>query len=223
MPSGDYSGNVADAILIDPKYALAEDAVMRDRGVPYRIGDSNNDHFTIGSGVQGAPPTVLTIEPGVTLAFHPNTALRIESATGPFPATGALVAAGTAAKPIVFTSAASTPQPGDWVGLWFGGIVSEQTRISHSRIEYTGADCGCVLLTCNTLDGFEGALIMSQEPPGPFLQDSVIAHGSGHGVVLGYDGGPIEFSEGNDFDDIGGCDVTLPRLPMCPDPKPTCD
>lgn len=223
VPSGDYTGNARDAILIDPRANLAEDATLRQRGVDYYVGNSPNDHLTVASGNVGAVPTKLTIEPGVTLKFHEQTALRIEAATGAFPATGALIAHGSLVAPIVFASAEPSPQAGDWVGLWFGGIVSEHTQLSNVRIEHTGADCGCVLVSCNEVAGYEGAIIMSQEPPAPFIQDSVIANGSGHGIVLGYFGGPVELAESNAFHNIAGCDVTLPSLPQCPQPKPACE
>lgn len=222
LPSGSYTGNAVDAILIDPRHALAEDAVWRDRGVPYHVGDAPNDHLTIGHGPQGSPPTTLVVEPGVTLAFHPGIALRIESATGAFPATGALVAEGTASAPILFTSSATQPQAGDWIGLWFGGVVSETTRLRHTRIEHTGADCGCVLVSCHAVTDYEGAVIMTQDPGGAFVTDSVIANGTGHGIVQGYSGAGHDFAGANAFEGLGGCEVTSPSQPQCPTPKPTC-
>lgn len=219
---GSYRSNWLDAILIDPRASLGEDAVMHEVGVPYHVGDSPVDSLVIGTGDVNAPPATLTIEPRVTLAFHPETSLRIEQATGAFPATGALVAVGTADAPIVFTSLRDEPRPGDWVGLWFGGVVSPETQLTHTRIAYTGADCGCVLVTCSELDGYEGAVITSQQPPRAFIESSVIAHGSGHGVVLGYSGAPIDFTSDNQFDDLGGCAATLPSMATCPTPRPSC-
>lgn len=221
LPSGDYTGNTVDEILVAPTRQLVENTRMRDLGVPYRIGRASVDRLVVG--LQTAPElTTLTIDPGVTLKFHPGTWLRIEHATGAFPAAGALVAVGTAAKPITFTSAQQTPQPGDWGGLWFGGIVAPQTTLAHTQILYTGADCGCVLSTCSAIDAFEGAVIMTQQPPSGFVRDSLIAHGSGHAFVLGYTGTPVDFSEKNVFQDLGGCDAILPSMPTCPDPRPAC-
>jgi hypothetical protein len=222
IPTGNYTGNRVDEILINPLERLQEDATMRKLGVPYRIGDSPVDHFTIGAGDQGETLTTLTIEPGVTVKMHPSTAFKVEHFTGEFPASGALVAVGTEAEPIVFTSSAPTPAPGDWVGLTFGGIVRPETRLEHVRIEYTGADCGCVLLTCSDIDQFEGAVIMSQPPPSPFISNSVIANGSGHGFVLGYDGSNVDFRSNNEFESLAGCPATLPRDGACPNPRPSC-
>lgn len=222
IPTGKYTGNRVDEILINPLERLQEDATMRKLGVPYRIGDSPVDHFTIGAGDQGETLTTLTIEPGVTVKMHPSTAFKVEHFTGEFPASGALVAVGTEAEPIVFTSSAPTPAPGDWVGLTFGGIVRPETRLEHVRIEYTGADCGCVLLTCSDIDQFEGAVIMSQPPPSAFISNSVIANGSGHGFVLGYDGSNVDFRSNNEFESLAGCPATLPRDGACPNPRPSC-
>lgn len=223
LPDGEYTGNLVDEILLDPIDRLAEDGTIRDLGVPYRVGNSGTDRLTIGSGDHdGAPATVLTIEPGVTLRFHRDAAFEIDHYSGEFPSSGALVAVGTADAPITFTSAEDVPAPGDWVGLWFGGVVDPATRLAHTRIEYTGGDCGCILLTCNDLDGFEGAVILSMPPPAMFVSDSVIAHGAGHGFVLGYDGDNVAFAESNTFEDVAGCPATLPRQQSCPDPRPAC-
>jgi hypothetical protein len=222
IPLGAYTGNRVDEILINPLQPLEEDATLRDLGVPYRIGDSTVDHFTIGAGSHAEALTTLTIEPGVTVKMHPATAFKVEHTTGEFPASGALVAVGSETLPIVFTSSSETPAPGDWVGLTFGGIVREETRLEHVRIEYTGADCGCVLLSCSDIDQFEGAVIMSQPPPAAFISNSVIAHGSGHGFVLGYDGAELDFRSNNEFESLAGCPSTLPRAGACPSPKPSC-
>ncbi|WP_223782324.1 hypothetical protein [Myxococcus sp. AS-1-15] len=66
--------------------------------MPYRL-----------EGLQvGGPdaPAKLTIEAGVELRFEPETLLRVVDASS------TLVAAGTAAKPIVFTSAREQPVRG---------------------------------------------------------------------------------------------------------------
>ncbi|HWB75768.1 MAG TPA: hypothetical protein VG755_12460 [Nannocystaceae bacterium] len=222
LPQGDYTGNVVDEILVEPHDRLEEDTTMKNLGVPYRIGSSPVDRFAVGKG-DGDVATTLTIEPGTTLRFHPETAFEIDHYSGDRPARGNLVAVGTPDAPIVFTSAADVPAPGDWVGLWFGGIVNPETRLQHTQIEYTGFDCGCILLTCNELEQFEGAVILSMPPSSMFITDSVIRHGAGHGIVQGYDGENLDFAASNSFEDLNGCEATLPRMPECPDPRPTCE
>jgi len=220
LPLGDYTGNAVDEILIEPTQTIHEDTTMRNVGVRYVVGNGND--LVVGSGDAEAPAT-LTIEPGVHVAFAAGTALEVEHYTGEFAASGILVAhGGEGADQIVFTSAAADPQPGDWIGLWFGGIVQPQTALSRVRVEYSGAWCGCILATCSDIDEHEGAVIMSQPPGHVFMTDSVIAHGSMHGFVLGYDGPWMDFRSVNEFESMAGCEATLPREGACPNPLPSC-
>ena len=221
LPRGAYTGNLVDKIHVDPESHLAEDATIKDLGVPYLIGTFPEDDFVVGAG-SDATPITLRIEPGVRLEMHPGTAFMAEFYTGPFPASGAIVAEGTAEKPIVFTSAAATPAPGDWRGLWFGGVARADNSFRHVRLEHTGADCGCILIGCSAIEGYEGAIIFSEQPPAPFFEDTVIAHASGNGVVLGYRGTVVDVASGITFEDVAGCPQTLPHPGSCPDPLPAC-
>ena len=76
------------------------------------------------------PETVqLTIDPGTRIATV-NQRLWVY---------GTLVANGTAASPVVFTSRASTPAAGDWFGLYFGG-QSGASRLNYTTVAYAGKD-----------------------------------------------------------------------------------
>jgi hypothetical protein len=226
LPDGNYKGNKVDEILIEPETVnsaggLQEDATMHERGVPYRIGTSPGlDNLRI-TGTKDKTVT-LTIEPGVTVKFLKGSAFKVEHYTGEWAAPALLVAVGTKEKPITFTSAEATPRAGDWMGLWFGGIARAENKLENVRIEYTGANCGCILLTCNSLVEYEGAVIFSQPPAAAFIKNSVIAHGTGHGIVHGYDGPGPDFAPSNTFEDLKGCTQTLPRMPTCPMPRPAC-
>ncbi len=219
IPAGEYTGNLVDKIYIDPEHSMAEDATMRDHGVPYIVAPAND--LVVASGDENAPAT-LTIEPGVRIEMPAERSFSVEHFTGDFMASGALVAMGTADKPIVFTSASAAPQAGDWTGLWFGGIVQPTTQLDHVRIEYTGAWCGCILATCSDIAEHEGAVIMSMQPDHVFVTNSVIASGASHGFVLGYDGSSLDFASANEFEGMAGCPQTLPRDGACPNPKPSC-
>lgn len=229
VPAGSYTGNRVDEILVDPEGAnqrggLQEDATMRDRGVPYRIGDSPVDRFNIGAGgADAGRVTTLTVEPGVVMRFHPQGRLGVEHYTGDFAASGVLRAVGTAARPIVMTSAAPLPRPGDWAGVWYGGVPSAQNRLEHVNLEYTGYDCGCVLLTCSEVERHEAAVIFSQAPAANFIHDVRFVRGSGHGVFRGWRGAATpDFSEGNSFEQMNGCAQTLPALPEGCTPRVAC-
>ncbi|HTJ82906.1 MAG TPA: hypothetical protein VL400_14395 [Polyangiaceae bacterium] len=224
LPLGDYTSNAKDEILIAPEFSVEEDAEMRDVGVPYHLGDSPVDRLVVGHGRQGDPPATLTIEAGTTIRFDRETGFEIEHATGTFAATGALVAVGTAASPIVFESGADAPAPGDWKGLWFGGVPAATDRIEHARIAHTGADCGCILVSCcGNLEGYEGAVIFTQPPASPFVRDTEIAYAASNAFVLGYDGVSMDFTESNTFTAVAGLHLVTPRDGSCPNPLPTCE
>ncbi len=88
----------------------------------------------VRSNVLVANGRTLTIEPGVTLRFHGASYLEIGHKGS------RLVARGEKSQPIVFTSAASSPRRGDWVGLVFDDAPGEGTVIEHAIIEYAGRE-----------------------------------------------------------------------------------
>ncbi len=222
LPRGDYTGNLVDEIYVNPTSHLEETSTMKNLGVPYAVGSFGDDDFVVGAGSQGEAIT-LTIEPGVRIQMHPGTSFKIEHYTGEFLASGAVIAEGTEAEPIVFTSGADEPTAGDWQGLWFGGIARTDNSFKHVRVEYTGAWCGCIFTGCSAIEGYEGAIIFSQQPPSAFFEDTVLAHGAANGVVLGYEGTMVDMSAGIEFEDIAGCRQTLPNPGQCPNPKPACE
>ncbi len=77
----------------------------------------------------------LTIEPGVTLRFNPGRNISVG-----YNAAGKLVAAGTAAEPITFTSSASTPGAGDWAGVQLWGNTMNGTSLKYVTMEYCGSE-----------------------------------------------------------------------------------
>lgn len=233
IPDGSYTGNSQDEILVVPTGAnsqlgLQESGTLRDRGVPYHVGtptDAVGSSLRIGAG-NGEPLTVLTIEGGVVLKFEPakNYALQVEAFTGDFPASGEIHALGTEERPIVFTSAAATPAPGDWMGLWFGGQPQSGNQLDYVRIEYAGAECGCVLNGCSAETEDEAAIIIHNQPPSSFLTSSTISNSAGHGITRAWRGASIDFASTNTFVDNAGCNQTLNEAAdgSCPDPLPSC-
>lgn len=227
IPEGKYTGNKRDEILIDPETisgagGFQESATMRNRGVPYRFGMSTLDDLHIGAGSAAASSPTLTIEAGVTLKMVRGSMIQLDGTNG---TPAAIRALGTKEKPIVFTSSESTPHAGDWRGFYFNGFVSAENVLDNVRIEYTGADCSCSLVTCSEgVDQYEAALIFGDKPPTMFLKNSVIAHASGHAIVQGWDGAPHDWKASNSFEDVAGCIATLPRNAdtSCPETPPSC-
>ncbi len=230
LPTGAYTSNAKDEILVDPEggriagSGFLADATVHDRGVPYHVGRSSNESLTIGGREDGKLVTV-TIEPGVTMRFEAGGALKVQHFTNQDPSTGALRAIGTAAKPILLTSAKTAPAPGDWRGIWYGGVPRSTNAIEHVKIEYAGGDCGCILLTCSAISEHEGAIIFTAQPPSAFVKNTTFSAIAGHGITEGYDGGFIDFRPTNTFSAVAGCAQTRPREnpTSCPSPKPACD
>ena len=102
-------------------------SLLGDQSVTLKRGNV----YTVDSNITFVSGTTLTIEPGVVVKFAANTAMTIASGA-------TLVAQGTRAAPIVFTSirddanggdtngdgAASSPQPGDWKYVYVQGIAN---------------------------------------------------------------------------------------------------
>lgn len=71
----------------------------------------------------------LEIKPGVEIRFEEGTELIV---------LGLLKAIGTPSDSILFTSAKTTPSPGDWGGVGLYDVASKNCRIQYCRIEYGG-------------------------------------------------------------------------------------
>jgi parallel beta-helix repeat protein len=87
---------------------------------PYYV---NNDHLNINGG------QTLTLDPGVTLKMGEK---RIH-------VYGTLLAEGTAAQPIVFTSQEATPAAGNWRGIYFDPNAGG-SRLIYCTVAYAGND-----------------------------------------------------------------------------------
>ncbi len=122
-----------------------------DKGIAIRGGDITIDctltkqtlPYTILGNLY-IDNAVLTVESGTTLEFSDRTSLNIGRS---YPAS--LIAIGTSTEPILFTSAATNPHPGDWQGLVFHtNNMSTLTVIKHAIIDYAG----------QSVDANEGAI-----------------------------------------------------------------
>ena len=107
---------------------------------PYLVtGDITIRHSAMNSN--GTALTTLTINPGVEVRFEPQTGLYVgkDIPNNSWGYWGALSAVGTEAEPIIFTSNAASPTPGDWKGIYFRTwTVDAASRLEHCVIEYGG-------------------------------------------------------------------------------------
>lgn len=231
IPTGSYSGNADDRILLERGFgysAIVGTVTIRDRGLPYRV----LSRLLVGTS---GPPQIegtLVIEPGVTLLFDPEMTLEMAgtdgSGTGDL-ALGSLQAVGTAERPIVFGSAAESPAAGDWGGLIFNGIPSG-SRIEHAVIAYAGGGNGNASASCGDGTGSasdEAAVTLKgwdAMPSASFIQHTRIEHSPRFGIVCGWRGDPVDFLSTNEFVDVASCWVSAPRsrangcpeMPDCP-------
>lgn len=190
LPTGSYTGNATDEILIHgPNANVFADMTVQEFGVPIRIPFTS---LYIGPTPPATAPVTLTVRPGVTFRFprvggQPGARMTFGSnGNAPNNLVGVLNAVGTAAKPIVFTSGEANPAPGDWVGIWLN--TANGSRLDYVQITYAGAPNGIQSNNCrpaNTQD--QAALLVGSfsnqyVPPSNLITNSLIANSAYCGI-----------------------------------------
>jgi hypothetical protein len=198
---------------------------MHDRGVPYHIGSgTDGGRLDINSELAGRV-AVLTIEPGVTLQFPPGGTLNIDPTSGTAAAQGALIAIGTASRPIVFTSdRGAAAAAGDWLGLGFGQAVDPRSVLQHVRVEDAGGP-GTGSNSCSypgRVGQNDAAIRIFGPAASQFITDTAIIASARDGIDRGWrsDVQP-DFLPGNTFD-VAGWQQSTPRTSngSCPASPP---
>jgi hypothetical protein len=224
IPTGTFTGNAINEVMIDDSGGqVTTSQTYHDRGIPYRVGDAAN--ATLDVVAPTGSPAVLTLEPGVVMKFHPGGTLRIDTNGGvTAPAKGALIAIGTLAKPIVFTSIAATPAAGDWLGISFAGLMNPASRIQYARVEYAGGVQAGGSNSCPYPGrvGQNDAAIRIFGTPAPltqFITDTTILASARDGIDRGWRDDPQpDFLPTNTFTNVVACKQTVPRTTagVCP-------
>jgi hypothetical protein len=232
LPTGSYTGNTTDEILLEASATysnarpLRADAVLRNRGVPYRAATDNNRGRTIivGDGRSDGPAALLEIEAGVTVRFPRGDTSNGVVVNGHLVGErwvpqGALVVRGTATAPVTFTSAAATPAAGDWVGLYFMGAVDPRTVIEHAVIAYAGADSQtrgvCASNASGDIDADSAVILYMQGESTPgraFITNSTLRDSANGGIYRSWQGADLDFTATNTFERIAGCRQSGLRL-----------
>ncbi len=220
IPAGTYTNNAVDSIVVETEAygdVTLENVTFHDRGVPYQIGgDQTVGTFVVG-GNAGSPLVKLTLEAGVVFKFIKagGAVLHIDKGSTSNPATGALIAQGSATKPVVFTSNQQTPVAGDWVGLDFGNQPSNLNLLDHVEVHYAGGASQANGFHCAPTGGVspsEDAAISIYGPPAAgMITNSTFADSAGAGINLAYSGTAVDFLTGNTFTNVAGCKVTTPK------------
>jgi hypothetical protein len=161
---------------------------------------------TVGPGCVRIDRTFVTN--GAVLTIAPGTRVEMEAAAFLSVAgsgdNAALVAVGTAADPIVFTSAALDPAPGDWQCVRIGAD-SSASDIRFTTFEYGGEPCAA------TGADYEGMLQIDASLRG--VTNSTFRNSSTYGVLIQPNGGVRAF-ENNSFaaNEDAGIHVAAPQL-----------
>ncbi|MFO0722198.1 MAG: hypothetical protein U1E65_00360 [Myxococcota bacterium] len=209
------TGNHREGILMNTSKTFSRDDTLQNLGIPY----VQRGALYVNPSEDG-PTVTLRIEAGVTMAFEENAGSGVY-----FGSTstrlGMIVAEGTAAAPIVFTSAKATKAAGDWMALYFRYFPTSGNRISHAVVEYAGGFSGTSGYGCGPANqNNDSAVIISgqganqaQGPDTAFIQDSSFDHIGGATVIVsGWYGDGPNFSNSNTFGgETGGCHVSQPR------------
>jgi len=143
---------------------VAETGTWVNQGVPYFIDGS----LTIG----GSGGAYLTIAKGTTVQLGSDGHITV----------GNSVSGGLIADSVTFTSSASSPQKGDWEGIWFySSSTDAQCRLTRCDIGYGGENYGMIwvddavptITGCNIHDSKTwGIELQGSEYPDP---DSLLA------------------------------------------------
>ncbi len=131
LASNNSFSNVPGAVTAVLAGTVTRDATWTGAPGAYRVLGTIDVQGT--DGPDGY--TTLTLSPGAELRFATVGQLRIGNTNK-----GALRADGTAGQPIVFTSDAASPAPGDWLGLEFRSQTqgAPATSVTHARVRYAG-------------------------------------------------------------------------------------
>jgi parallel beta-helix repeat protein len=139
----------------------------------------------VWSGVQVITSHVW-IEPDATLIIQAGSQLRFAGYYGLFNQ-GILQVDGTAEQPVLFTTDASTPSPGDWGTIKFN-FADPASYLSYTQVRY--ARYGVFLFSSvpairhTDIRYSLGSGVMGYMNAGAMLEDSVMENNGGHGVEL---------------------------------------
>ena len=220
IPSGTYTGNTNDEILLDLGSDVSNDTPLHDRGVPYRLGGLQgvNAGKVMAVGISGPTAVVatLTVEAGVTIRASATSSIELKKDSSQN-AVGRLVVQGTAAKPVIFTSASATPAAGDWQGIVFDAPDAIDS-IDHARVEYAGGPSQASSFHCDPLSvtgGFskneDAAIAIYGKPASAFVTNTSIVSSAGDGIGRSWSGDLVDFLATNTFDKIAACKQSYPR------------
>jgi hypothetical protein len=228
IPTGTYTGNGQEWFLLDQLQTnIDADTTWKDRGVAVGISDGE-----LGIRGRGGVAT-LTLEAGVTVKMlsssqAPGGRIVVGDSTGDKVPTGALIAVGTANKPVTFQGRGNK---NDWPGISFWGTVDPSSHLDHVVVEdvgafdaQTGSECVEGLNAIMPADVGSGAIrffLLEKNTAlrTDFLQNSTIRRSGSNGILPDFHPtNGLDFCATNKFEDIAVCNQTPFRDGMyaCP-------
>ncbi len=120
--------------------------------------------MTIGKSADET--ATLTIEAGTEVRLRSRVTLNVGASAH----LGALKAQGTQSNPIVFTSDASEPSPGDWQTITFNGQADDGNSVlEHCVVEYGGSQVGNIYIINNALPTITNCTIRNSKTNGIYI------------------------------------------------------
>ena len=158
-----------------------------NQGIPYTVEGT----MRIGAEVPGVQ---LSIQAGTIINFYEDAQLDIAYWGGHY---ASLIAEGTSAAPIVFTSASPAPTAGDWGGLLFYDGTSNCV-MNHCHVNYGGG-----LST-----SYDGSIFLQNAGSPLTLSNTLISNSPSNGISVDDDddGSSVDYSNNVTFENIVGVD-----------------
>ena len=131
----------------------------------------------------------LTVNAGTTVKFATNTGIDVA---------GKLTAIGTSGSPIVFTSNATTPGPGNWRAIRFRPGSSSLSQVSYATISYGGAsysadvhidNCSPTLSNITASYSSGSGIVVTTSGSNATISNSALANNAFYGMNLISGGG----------------------------------
>ncbi len=173
--------------------SITQNTIWTQAGSPYIVTGDVTVRYSSPSW--GTTVATLTLNPGVEVRFEPGTGIYVGKNynSNDYDYYGALSARGTADDPIVFTSNAATPSPGDWKGIYFREQTDDtRTFLEHCIVEYGGHTHSANIY-------FAGA--------SPTIKSNTVRHSSSDGVYI--DDGAAPLISNNNFHGNSGSAINV--------------
>ncbi len=125
------------------------------------------------SGVVYVPSSV-TVPTSATLTIAPGTVIKMSIGTS-LGVNGTLLAEGNAASPIIFTSAAEVPRPGDWHAISIAGAAASGSVLEYVQAFYgsgRGGEAGILSVTGGASPTIGQSVFSQAQSDGVWVDDS---------------------------------------------------